>query len=417
MTVRELWDRGIDFLNLCAFYYTVQLVRCVMISFIVFAVVVVLRKTLLKDRVFLKGALWALFVPVLFTGRMKFFDETGIGWILSVWWKILTIKHVWICWIYLDIVLLYAVLLFCKRRNLKKQIAGMERRELEGTSVFVTDIPVTPSTVGVFRPKIVMPEIILKKYDREEIQTILLHEKTHIRLGHLLFYLFWDVMRVLLWLNPLLTFGTGYFREDMEEICDWVTIQRSEGKAYTYGQMLLKSMRILQIESEAFNMYAAFAGDKEYRDIRQRMKRISGFKPYKQASAVGTLLIVILCVIGTIVSIKALSYDKNIENGNVLIYGFDNGDITFIDYSDELRQIVSYDDSYIYVDSEAFDSILQKNDAKGDIFIVFGGYLKLPGIGGYGYSCQYENTGDAKIVQIPYYNYQNDRLFQLFKMI
>lgn len=417
MTIQELWDRGINFLNLCAFYYTVQLVRCVVLSFIVFAVVVILRKTLLKDRVFLKGALWTLFVPVLFAGRMKFFDETTIGWILSAWWKMITLNHVWICWIYLDIVVLYAFLLFYKRRNLKKQIAGMERRELEGTFVFVTDIPVTPSTIGVFRPKIVMPEIILKEYDRQEIQTILLHEKTHIRLGHLLFYLFWDVLRVLLWLNPLLTFGTGYFREDMEEICDWVTIQRSEGKAYTYGQMLLKSMRVLQTESKNFNLYAAFSEDKEYRDIRQRIERIAGFKPYKQVSAVGTLFVVIFCVAGAIISIKALSYDRNIENESVLIYGFDNGDITFIDYSDELRQIVSYDGNYIYVDSEAFDNILRKNDAKGDIFIVFGGYLKLPGIGGYGYSCQYENTGDAKIVQIPYYNYKNDRLFQLFKMI
>lgn len=417
MTVQELWDKGIDFLNLCAFYYTVQLTRCVVISYIVFVVVATLRKALLKDRVFLKGALWALFVPVLFMGRMRFFDETRIGWILSAWWKIITVKHVWICWIYLDIVFLYMFLLLYKRRKLKRQMAGMERRELEGKAVFVTDIPVTPSTIGVFRPKIVMPEIILKEYGRQEIQIILLHEKTHIRLGHLLFYLLWDVLRALLWLNPLLTVGTGYFREDMEEICDWVTIQRSEGKAYTYGQVLLKSMKILQAEGEGFNMYAAFAGENEYRDIRQRVTKIAGFKPYKRITAAGTLSVVIFCVVGAIISIKALSYDRNIVNDSVLIYGFDNGDITFIDYSDELRQIVSYDDSYIYVDSEAFDSVLQKNHAKGDIFIVFGGYAKLPGIGGYGYSCQYENVEDEKIVQIPYYNYQNDRLIQLLKMI
>ena len=417
MTVQELWDRGIDFLNLCAFYYTVQLVRCVVISFAVFAVVFALRKTILKDRVFWKGTLWALFIPVLFTGRMKFFDETGIGRIISAWWNMITVKRIWICWIYLGIVFAYAVLLFCKRRKLKKQVAGMEKRELEGTSVFVTNLPVTPSTIGIFRPRIVMPEIILKEYGRQEIQTILLHEKTHIRLGHLLFYLLWDVLRVLLWLNPLLTVGTGYFREDMEEICDWVTIQRSEGKAYSYGQILLKSMKILQTESEDFNMYAAFAEDKEYRDIRQRVMRIAEFKPYKRITAVGTPLVAALCVMGAVFGIKAGSYDRNIEIDSVLIYGFADGDVTFIDYSDELRQIVSFDDNYVYVDSEAFDSVLQKNNAKGDIFIVFGGYLKLPGIGGYGYSCQYENAGDEKIVQIPYYNYQNDRLIQLLKLI
>ena len=55
-----------------------------------------------------------------------------------------------------------------------------------------------------------------------------------------------------------------YFREDMEENCDFVTIQRSRRNAYTYGQLILKSMRILQVEGEDFNMYATFTGDKEY---------------------------------------------------------------------------------------------------------------------------------------------------------
>ena len=140
----------------------------------------------------------------------------------------------------------------------------MEKRMVDHTVIYVTKTPVTPSTVGVFRPKIIMPEVILKGYDRKDFQTILLHEKTHIRLGHLLFYFLWDILRALLWLNPFLAIGTKYFREDMEEICDWVTIKRSKGRAYAYGQLLLKSMRVLQAESKDFNMYATFTGDKEY---------------------------------------------------------------------------------------------------------------------------------------------------------
>lgn len=81
-------------------------------------------------------------------------------------------------------VFLYAALLFYRRRKLKKMVAGMEKRKVDGTVViYVTKTPVTPSTVGVFRPKIVMPEAILKGDAGKEFQTILLHEKTHIRLG------------------------------------------------------------------------------------------------------------------------------------------------------------------------------------------------------------------------------------------
>lgn len=410
-------DKAIHFLIFCAYYYTLQFVRCVMVSFAVFTVVIILRKTILKNKVFLKGALWALFIPVLFVGRLRFFDENRIGWILSAWWKMVTINHVWICWLYLGVALLYAALLFCKRRKLKNLVAGMEKRELEGTFIYVTGIPVTPSTVGVFRPRIVMPEVILKEYDREEIQTILLHEKTHIRLGHLLFYLLWDILRVLLWLNLLLTIGTKYFREDMEEICDWVTIQRSQGKAYTYGQMLLKSMRLLQAEIEDFNMFPTFAGDKEYRNTRQRVTRIAGYKPYRRMTTIVAVVVAVLFAAGAAVWIHNLSYDRNIELDDVLAYGYENDAVTFVDYSDELSRMISYDDSYVYVDREAFEDFLFENNASGDIYIVFGGYIKLPGIGGYGYSCLYESETEEKIVRIPYDNHEDDWYTKLYKIL
>ena len=407
----------IGFLNLCVYYYTVQLVRCVVVSFAVFTVVIALRKTIVKDQAFLKGALWAMFIPVLFVGRMKFFDESSIGTILSAWWKMITINHVWICWLYLGVAFAYAMLLHCKRRKLKKQVANMEKRELNGTFIYAADIPVTPFTTGVFRPRIVMPEVILKQYDRKEIQTILLHERMHIRLGHLLFYLMWDILRVLLWPNPLLTMGTRYFREDMEEICDWVTIQRSSGKAYSYGQMLLKSMRIIQAEIEDFNMFPTFAGDKEYRNTRQRVTKIAGYKPYRRMTAITAIAAAVLFAAGTVVLIHIFSYNKNFENDNILVYGYENGDVTFTDNSPELYQIISYDNSYVYVDREAFDNFLCRNNARGEIFIVFGGFLKLPGIGGFSYSCQYENSADENIVQIPYENYKDDWLIMFYRIL
>lgn len=410
-------DNTLHFLNFCIFYYTVLLVRCVLVSLAVFAAVILMRKTILKNSVFLKGAIWALFIPVLFTGRMKFFDESRMGMIYSNWWRAIGVKHVWVCWLYICGVFLYAVRLLRKRRKLKILVSSMEKRELDGTCIYVADAPVAPFTIGVLRPGIVIPEVILNGYHTEEIHTILLHEKIHIHHGHLLFYFLWDVLRVLLWPNFLLTVGTRYFREDMEEICDRVTIRRSRGKAFSYGNILLKSMRILQTEGEEFNMFPAFTGDQEYRYIRQRMTKIAGYKSYKRIAAVGTLTAAVLCVVGAVIRIQNASYEKNIEIGNMFVYGYENGDVTFIDNSDQLPQIISYDDSYVYVDSEAFDNFLCENNAKGEIYIVFGGFQKLPGVGGFGYSCQYVNNTDDKIVRLPYYNYKDDWRIKLYRML
>lgn len=417
MTVQEIWNSGISFLNLAAIYYVIQILKCVQISFVIFAFVFLLRKTLLKNKVFLKGTLWSLFLPVLFVGKIKFFYEDTIGAILFSWWARICQIHVWINWVYLCGVFLYAARLFYKKRKLKKLVAGMEKREACGTCIYVTKMPVTPSTIGIFRPKIIMPEVILKEYDQKDLQTILLHEKTHIQLGHLLFYFLWDILRVILWLNPFLTIGTRYFREDMEEICDFVTIQRSQRKAYTYGQLLLKSMRILQAESEDFNMYATFTGDKEYQNIRQRVTRIARYKPYRRIVAVSTLIAAVLCIATTGIWINNISYDRNIANNAIYTYGFDGKNVTFQDTNDELQQMISYDDNFVYVDRKTFESYLQENNASGEIIIVFGGFYKLPGVGGIGCHCFYEFGSKEQVVKIPYGNPMSDWRVKLLQML
>lgn len=415
MTAGELIDKAIRVLNFCVFYETVLLVRRALVSAAALAAVIALRKTILKNRVFLKGAAWALFLPVLFAGKLRCFDESGAGMIFSYWWRGVGIKHIWVCWLYFCAMALYAAVLFGGRRKLNRLAAGMKRGEVEGTAVYVADIPVTPATIGVFRPKIVIPEAILREYGREELETIMLHEKLHIRLGHLYVYLFWDVLRVLLWINPLLAAGTKYLREDMEEICDRVTIQRSGGNAYAYGQLLLKSMRTLRAETD--NLYAAFSGDTGYQNTRRRITSIAGYTPYKRAAAAGAIAAAALCAAGAIAWTQNISYARNIENESMLVYGYDNGEVSFVDYdSDTLCRMISYDDRCVYVNREAFDRYLYQNRAEGEIFVVFGGFVKLPGIGGIGYTCQYEG-GTEKIIQIPYDNREDDWLVSLCKLL
>ncbi len=396
MTAWEFLNSGIQFFNLCTVYYVLQLVRCAVLSFVVFTLVFTLRKTALKNKVFLKGALWSLFIPVLFIGRMRFFYENRIGVKLFSWLTEMCMNHIWICRLYLWVVFLYAALLFYRRKKLKKMVSCMEKRKVNGTVIYVTKTPVTPSTIGVFRPKIVMPEVILKEYDRKDFQTILLHEKTHIRLGHLLFYLLWDILRVLLWINPFLATGTKYFREDMEEICDWVTIKQIEGKAHDYGQLLLKSMRILQAEIEDFNMYAAFAGDKEYQSLRQRVTRIAAYKPYKKTAAAGTLIAAMLCVAGAVFLTKNVSYDRCNLIDSIDVYDMETG-TELISDGEALREAVGYDEKYIYVNGETFQELIKDSGVSNEnICFYCGGYYKLPGIGGSGVGFGYLETADLE---------------------
>ncbi len=417
MTIQKFLDSGIQFFNLCTVYYVIQLVRCATISFIVFGLVFFLRKTVLKNTIFLKAAIWGLFIPVLFMGKMKFFYENKIGIKIFSWCTKICMDRIWLCWLYVCFLFVYAIFLSDKRRKLKKLVAGMEKRKIDSTVIYVTKVSVTPFTIGVFRPKIVMPEIILESYQIKEIQTILLHEKIHIQLGHLLFYYLWDILQVLLWINPLLRIGTKLFREDIEEICDLVTIRRSKERAYTYGQLLLKSMRILQTESEKFNMFATFIEDREYQNIQRRIKKIVQYRPYKRITVVNTLVATMICVMGIITWIQNISYHRYNENDNIFTYGYDGKDITFFNNSDVLHQMISYDDNYVYIDREAFENFLYTNNAAGEIFIVFGGFYKLPGFVGIGYSCFYRSESEDKIVLIPYEKPIENWMMTLIKIL
>ena len=65
--------------------------------------------------------------------------------------------------------------------------------------------------------------------------------------------------------------------------------------------------------------------------------------------------------------------------------------------------MISYDDRFVYVDRDAFEAYLKEKHVHGEIFIVFGGYGKLPGFGSGGYSCMYPSDSRAgRTVLIPY---------------
>lgn len=403
MTAGDFFDSGLQFLNVCAVYYAIQLVRCATFSYGIFAVVFVLRKTVFKNRVFLKGALWSLFIPVLFVGKLKFFYESEIGLKLFSWQTVLFMDTL-VCVLYLSVAFVYGAVLFRRRIRLKKSVLALEKREVLNTPVYVTDLPVTPFVIGVFKPKTVLPKVITEEYTEEELKSVLLHEKNHVKLGHLLIYFLWDILRALLWINPFLTLGARYLREDMEEICDLVTIKKSGRGMYDYGQLLLKSIRILQSEGKNFNIYAAFAGDIEYRNVKHRFERIAAYKPYKISAVFAVLGAITLCAAGAVLWTQNVSYSRYNSHYCIVIYDEETGTV-FSENNENLREAVYYDENYICIEASALNEFIYNSGISGgNIHIYLDGFYKLPGIGAGGGGYGYLETADPEeaVIKIDY---------------
>ncbi len=414
------WSQFSSLMDFCAIYYTTQLVRCAAFSFLLAGFVMLLRKVFFSERIFQRGLLWSSFLIIPFLGRLKLFYENKLVFHVTWWLTKATMSWIWIDRIYMAGIFVAAVCIFGKRLRLRKAVAGMGEVFLDNIPVNVTDMNVTPFIVGLLKPKIVIPKVLLESYEREELAVVVQHEQTHIRLGHLWFGFAWDILRCLLWVNPFLTIFQKQFRADMEDICDRVCIQSSGRTAHAYGLVLLKTVKLLRSKSEDMPPALTYAGEREFADLKRRIGEIAGFRPYKKRMCVGMAAVAFLVIATMLFVVHTHSYARYEEDENILIYEYADGKGTIISKNDvSLHQMISYDDSYVYVKREAFEDFCAKNNTGGDVFIVFGGLNKLPGFSSGGESCLYEagSDADAGVVRIPYEKRVDGWMEVLFKIL
>ena len=411
------WSQIGRLLNFCAAYYTTQLVRCAVFSFMLIGLVMLLRKMFFSRRTFIRGLLWSSFLLIPFLGKLKLFYENKA--VVGITGRIThgTMTCLWADRIYMAGILIAAVCIFGKRLCLRKSVAGMEKISLDNMQVRITDMNVTPFTVGLFAPKIVIPKVMLESYSREELRSVIQHERTHIRLGHLWFGLVWDVLRCLLWVNPFLTVCQKQFRADMEDICDRVCIQGSGRTAHEYGMVLLKTLKLLSSKSEGTPPAVTYAGEKEFADMKRRMGEIAGFRPYRKRMCAGMAAAAVLVIAALMLAVHTHSYARSNESRDILVGKYD-GENAVVSYdTEELSRMISYDDEYVYVEREAFEKFLIENNADGEIWIVFGGFYKLPGLAGAAESCIYESGSGDRVVQIPYESILDNWYMELLKLL
>lgn len=411
------WTQLCRLMDFCAAYYTIQLVRCAAFSFILTGLVMLLRKIFFSKRIFFKGMLWAWFLIIPFLGKLKLFYENGI--VVKATWRSIAVANSWLWadYMYMAGILAAAICIFGKRLRLRRAVARMEKGMFEGSRIYVTDMNVTPFTVGLLKPKIVLPKVIVNSYDRNELKTIIQHEQTHIRLGHLWWGFAWDILRCLLWINPFLTIFLKAFQEDMEDICDRICIQSCGKEAHEYGLLLLKSLKLLRSGLEDVPPAPAYVGEKDFAHLKRRMEKIAGFRPYRKRLCLCMTAGTFLLIAAALLVVHTHSYERCNESRDIMVgkYGGKN-EIVSCD-TGELSRMISYDDDYVYIDREAFEQFLCRNNAEENICIIFGGFYKLPGLGGAAEICYYESNSEDAVVRIPYEGIGGDWYIELLKIL
>ena len=98
-----------------------------------------------------------------------------------------------------------------------------------------------PASVGLFRPRIILPHDFAQQYSAGEQALVIAHEQAHIGRRDALANLLAALFQCLFWFNPLVHLGALHLRQDQELACDALVMQRHPQQRRTYAQALLKS--------------------------------------------------------------------------------------------------------------------------------------------------------------------------------
>ena len=373
----------LSFLDFCAVYFATLLGRCAALSIPALGLVLLLRKTVWRRSVFARGAAWAGLLPVLFLGKLNIYYRSP-AFLPFIQWQSWCGGCWWVRYGYLAGVLVGLALLTRRRARLRHILRGLPTDSIGGQRVYLCGMAVSPFTAGLISPKIVIPEAARRQLDESELQTILLHEQTHIRQAHLWYFLAWDVLCALLWANPLLRLLTPRLREDMEQICDAVTIRRSGRDAVFYGRVILKSMALLRAASPYPS--ATFAGEADFADVKERMSRVRDYRPYSRGRAVALAAFTLCFLLIAALAIHRSSLPRYTELSGFTVFRIVD-DVDFVRvYNAEAGErppLTVLGRDAVAVDNAALCAALPAGSPEdGSYYIMWGGFLKLPGLGG-----------------------------------
>ncbi len=98
-----------------------------------------------------------------------------------------------------------------------------------------------PASVGLFRPRIVVPRDFAQRYTPAEQALVIAHEQVHVARRDAFANLAVALFQCAFWFNPLVHLGARRLRQDQELACDAAVMRRHPQQRRTYAEALLKS--------------------------------------------------------------------------------------------------------------------------------------------------------------------------------
>ncbi|MEH6304636.1 M56 family metallopeptidase [Olivibacter sp. CPCC 100613] len=130
-----------------------------------------------------------------------------------------------------------------------------------------------PTVIGYFKPIILFPVAALSALDLKQVETILIHELSHIRRNDYVLNLLKCMVEAILFFNPFVRVLSSMLEKEREYTCDDEVLNYGgDAMVYAYALLSLESIRTKKLSTLALGAF----DDKEH--LLQRIKRITLMK-------------------------------------------------------------------------------------------------------------------------------------------
>ena len=431
---------AINMLKFTSSYITIKALLSVMFATAIMGMIVLVR--LINNRRIKAVDYYStlLVIPMLFTGMSRLFymifnyykapDYEMSRLLTKVYSFVFWAADTWFGWIYAGVMFIlfvrYTVRHIIHKRHVKSferagagytlmilrdvdEVSGgkISKHRLEKVRVYVAKENISPYSGDVLRPYVVMPERSIAEVNDREYYIMLCHELMHIRKWHILWLTMYDLACIWWWLDPFIYLFREIYRDDMEMFCDENCISSMGFDAKEYARTIFNMLVSMQRQNHTIQGIN-FISDRNSQ--RRRVEAIAGYSRNKAglSRALATVMIGVFVILSMAVCI--LSYPRYTDMTEIALYDIsevhrdvsdrdDKGlfnrkepemNVKTLEYDTErIRRAVEVQNDSIKIrDRELFNRILDEHGIDNDyVYVSFGGYMKIPGIGGGG------NTG------------------------
>ena len=431
---------AVNMLKFTCSYITIKALLSVMFATVIMGMIVLVR--LINNRRIKAVEYYStlLVIPMMFTGMSRLFylvfnnykaPEYEMSRALAkVYNFVFEAADTWFGWLYAGVMFIlfvrYTVRHIIHKRHVKSferagagytlmilravdEVSGgkISKHRLEKVRVYVAKENISPYSGGVLRPYVVMPERSMAEVNDREYFIMLCHELMHIRKWHILWLTMYDLACIWWWLDPFIYLFREIYRDDMEMVCDENCISSMKFDVKEYAGTIFNMLVSMQRQNHTIQGIN-FISDRNSQ--RRRVEAIAGYSRNKAglSRALATVMIGVFVILSMAVCI--LSYPRYTDMTEIALYDIsevhrdvsdrdDKGllnrkepemNVKTLEYDTErIRRAVEVQNDSIKIrDRELFNRILDEHSIDNDyVYVSFGGYMKIPGIGGGG------NTG------------------------